>query len=51
MVRKEFCDRCGDEIESEGDEFSNMFNEMSSHFDKSKQLILQPHLCDECKKG
>ena len=50
MVKKEFCDRCGEEIKVISDNpFDEMFDDVASHLNK-KSLVLIPHLCPSCKK-
>jgi len=45
MVKKEFCDRCGKEIQILEDDFMKSFNEISSNFDKiegNHPAVLEP---------
>ena len=50
MVKKHFCDRCGNELNKSFDEFDELFNDVSSGFGK-KSLITNPDLCNKCEKG
>ena len=54
MVKKVFCDRCGEELKGfeNEDEFQDLFDKFDSkEFFGSKSPILKPHLCLSCEKG
>ncbi len=52
MVKKFFCDKCGQEIEVDDDyvAFESAFCEVSLEFEKECEIVV-PQLCNNCKKG
>jgi len=51
MVTKQWCDRCGKEIQTKKDDFDNIFESVSCAFEEGQQLIKKPELCNKCKVG